>query len=437
MSSGGARILRPDRGQLSWDLVDLEALLASDHRARIVWAFVEGLELSAFYDAIGSRDGEAGRPAADPAVLLALWLYATLEGVGSARELDRLVKRDLAYRWIAGGVAVNHHGLADFRVGHAEALDRLLTQSVTSLVAARIVTLEEIAVDGTKVRAPVSGKSFTAGGRLERIERQARERIEQLKAEVKTDPAASGRRKQAAQARAAQAALDKVAKARETLEKLSKEKARREKTHRKAEAAKGDPKTSLTDPQARMMRFADGAIRPGYNIQVAAVPRHGLVVGVEATDRRNDTGLAGPMVEDMVRRYRRTPNRLLVDDGYAAQEDIAAFAEHPKGAVEVYMPLPSEKPEEQLTPSGLYARTQRLAELPEPLQAWRERMQSPEGQAVFGRRKLIERVNAHFKNRGFGRLTVKGLLKAKAVAIWQALANNLMVGHRLRLQAAA
>src|SRR5216683_3783234 len=125
---GEARVIRADRSQLRWDVIDLEGLLPSDHRARIVWSFVESLDLSELYAAIKSREGEAGRPAADPAVLLALWLFATVEGVGSARELERLAERDVAYRWIAGGVPLNYHGLADFRVGHLAVLDRLLRE---------------------------------------------------------------------------------------------------------------------------------------------------------------------------------------------------------------------------------------------------------------------------------------------------------------------
>src|SRR5882757_2671573 len=153
--SGEARYVEADRSQLSWELVDLEALLAPDHRARLIWSFAQGLDLGAFYEAIGSREGHAGRPPADPRVLLALWLYATMEGVGSARELARLVERDLGYRWLAGGVSVNYHGLSDFRVGWSAELDRLLVESVTALVSAGLVSLDEIAVDGTKVRAPV------------------------------------------------------------------------------------------------------------------------------------------------------------------------------------------------------------------------------------------------------------------------------------------
>lgn len=208
---GGARVLEANRSQLSWDLVDLEALLPAEHRARLVWQFVETLDLTTFYEAIRAREGEAGRPAADPKVLLALWLYATLEGVGAARELDRLVSRDVAYRWLAGGVPVNYHGLSDFRVGWSGELDRLLTESVTALVSEGLVELDEIAVDGTKIRSPAASRSFTRGGRLERIERQAAERVERLKREVASDPAAATRRRQAAQQRAAREAGAKVA----------------------------------------------------------------------------------------------------------------------------------------------------------------------------------------------------------------------------------
>ena len=63
---------------------------------------------------------------------------------------------------------------------------------------------------------------------------------------------------------------------------------------------------------------------------------------------------------------------------------------------------------------------------------WRARMQTEQGQAIFRRRKLIERIHAHYKHRGLGRLNVRGLIKSQAVALWHALANNLMIAHRLR-----
>ena len=319
---GEARVVRPDRRQLRWDMVDLDGLLPADHRARLVWSFVESLDLSPLYDQVLSREGEAGRPAADPAVLLSLWLYATLEGVGSARELERLAQSEAAYRWLAGGVPLNYHGLADFRVDSVEVLDRLLTQSVTALIAEGLISLAAIAVDGTKVRASASKESFRTGEKLLKIEAAVAERLAALKQELSSDPGASNRRRQAAQERAAREVQERAAGARAALERLQAERKSRAKKHVKDEARKKQPRASTTDPEARSMRFPDGAIRPAYNAQIAAAPKEGIIVSIEVTDRRNDAGLAGPRVDDIARRYGRTPDRLLVDTSYATSENI-------------------------------------------------------------------------------------------------------------------
>lgn len=433
--SNGVRVLRPDRSQLSWDLVDLEAWLPSEHRARVVWAFVEGLDLGPLYDLIRSREGEAGRPAADPAVLMALWLYATIEGVGSARALARLVERDLAFRWLAGGVPVNHHGLSDFRVAHAEALDRLLTESVTALIAEGLVSLEEIAVDGTKVRAQASARSFRTEECLARVEAAVARRLAALKEEIDRDPQAVSRRQRAARERAGRETLERAAKARAALAQLQVEKTKRQQTHPQDEARKkAELEASLSDPEARRMRFADGAVRAGYNGQVAAVPESGIVVSIAMTDRRNDQSLAIPMVEAIARRYGRTPDRLLIDTGYASRADIAVLAGREAGAVTVYAPPPSAR--DDVKPRSRANRAYKRSREPEPVKAWRERMASGKGQAIYKRRNLIERVHAQCKNRGLGRIGVRGLLKAHSVALWHALAHNLITAHRLRAGAA-
>jgi transposase len=410
-----ARVVRPDRRQVRWDMVDLEGLLPADHRARVVWSFVESLDLSELYERVKSRDGEAGRPAADPAVMLALWLYATVEGVGSARELERLAESDAAYRWLAGGVPLNYHGLADFRVEQVEVLDRLLTQSVTALIGERLMTLSEIAVDGTKIRASASKGSFKTGEKLLKIEAVVAERLTALKQELTDDPGASSRRRQATRERAAR---DVQARA---------------KTHSKDEAKKKEPRASTSDPEARSMRFPDGAVRPAYNAQIAATPKEGVIVAIEVTDRRNDAGLAGPMVDDIARRYGKAPDRLLIDTSYATSEDIIALAAHAAGAVSVYTPPPGER--DDVKPATLARRIRKREKEPVCLKEWRERMASEAGQAVYALRKRIERINADRKNHGFGFLPVRGLIKANAHALWHAIANNLMAARRLRANA--
>jgi transposase len=430
---GEARVVRPDRRQQRWDMIDLEGLLPADHRARVVWSFVESLDLSELYERVKSREGEAGRPAADPAVLIALWLYATVEGVGSARELERLAQSDAAYRWLAGGVPLNYHGLADFRVDSAEVLDRLLTQSVTALIAEGLISLDEIAVDGTKIRANASKGSFRTSDKLLKVEAAVAERLAALKPDLSSDPGASTRRRQAARERAAREVNERAGKARAALERLEGERKSRAAKHAKDEARKKAPKASTTDSEARFMRFPDGAVRPAYNAQIAAAPIEGVIVSIDVTDRRNDAGLAGPMVDAIARRYGRTPDKLLVDTSYATGEDIVALAGHAAGPVIVYTPPPREG--DDIKPASLVRRRRKREKEPACLKAWRERMASETGKAVYALRQRIERINADRKNHGFGFLAVRGLIKAKAHALWHAIANNLMAAQRLRANA--
>jgi transposase len=430
MTKGEARIVEPQRDQLGWEMVDIDGLLQQGHAARLVWTFVTQMDLSQFYAAIGSREGDAGRPAADPRVLLALWLYAAVEGVGSARELERLVERDVAYRWIAGGVPVNYHGLSDFRTRHGGLLDTLLTDSVTALMAEGLVRFEEVIADGTKVQAAAGKGSFGGASRMARIGRIAAERMAQLKAEVDADPAASSRRRKAAQSRAARELGERAAKATAALAELQKEKDKRRKTHPREEEAKGEPKASLTDPAARYMRFADGSIKPGYNMQIAACG-NGLVLAVMATDRRRDTGLARPMVDDIFSRYGCRPARLLVDSTYAAEDDIVALAED---NVMVFAPVPEERTE--VRPDTLRRRLAKKLRQPQALKDWRERMDTSHGQDIYRRRKRIELVNAYLKNRGLGRLSLRGIAKAKIVGLLQAIAHNIMLANHLRTKTA-
>ena len=423
---GSARCVRPNRHQLEWRVVDLDRLLPADHRARVVWGFVEGMDLSAFYTQVGSRAGGAGRPAADPAVLLALWLYATLEGVGSARRVARLCESDVAYQWLCGGVRVNYHGLSDFRGGHGELLDGLLSEQIAAFLASGMVSMEEVAVDGTKVRASAGSGSYRSDGGLSRYERAARDRIAALKSELARDPGAESRRVRAARARAERELEEKVAAARKQLAALRSEKEARSRKHKKAEGKKRVPKVSTTDVQARRMQFADGGVRAGYNLQLAVSTDSHVIVGVQETDRRNDAGLASSMVAQLEGRYGALPARLLADTRYATHKDVLVL--DGKG-IEVYMPPSAVKPTAKA--ESVRSRERRRAKEPAALKAWRARMASDAGQVVYRRRSRVETVNGIVKRRGLGQLVVRGLAKVRSVVLLHALAHNLWRGHRL------
>jgi transposase len=437
--SEGVRVIGPDRAQLRWDMVDLDSQLPDDHRARLVWAFVEGLDLSEFYDRIKARDAVAGRPATDPRVVLAVWLYATLEGIGSARAIDRLCQQHAAYRWLCGGAPINHDLLAEFRRAHAALLDRLLTQSVTGLIAEKLVTLEELAIDGTKVRAHAGRGSMSKSKRLESIEKAVAQRVAELKSELDTDPAEPERRCKRRALQAAEERARRVKQAQQKLAELVQEKAERAKTHPTEEAKKGEPKVSVSDPEARLMRLPDGAAAPAWNVQVATA--NGFIVEIDPSlprrrpgDRRQDSGLAPGLVEKVAERCGGAPQRLLADTTAMTQDDIVKLAEqHPE--MTVYSPPPPERP--NVSAKTLRTRRRRRRHEPPAVMAWRARMASEEGQETYRRRKLTERAHGIIKNRGMSRLLVHGREKVRAVCLLQALALNLCWANTLRRRIAA
>ena len=410
------RVQRPNRAQLELRSVDLEGLLPADHRARIVWEFVEGLDLGPLYAQIKAVDGHAGRPAIDPAILMALWLYATLEGVGSARALARLGDEHDAYRWLAGGVALNYHTLADFRVAHGEVLDGVLTASVAALVAEGVVELTRVAHDGVKVRASAGGASFRRGERLEQLLAEATAQVEHLRREIHDDPAATARRQAAARQRAAEERRQRVARA---LAQLPEVVARRKKAR-----VKGAARTSTTDPDARVMKMADAGYRPAFNGQLTTATGSQIIVGVDVVNAGTDLGQLLPMVQQLERRYGRPPAEVLADGGYVALKDIRALDQDPGGCV-VYAPPAARRG------AGRPRDWRRRHD--EATAAWRARMATDEAKAIYKERAATaECVNALARNRGLQHFVVRGLRKVKAVLLWFALAHNLMRAVALR-----
>jgi transposase len=415
------RLLRPDRHQMGWQAVDVDGLIPADHRARAVWAYVEELDVGAFEAGIRAVEGRAGHPAIDPRILISLWLYATLEGVGSARALERLCEEHHAYRWLCGGVGVNHHTLSDFRVEHGKALDDLLTQSAGALMAEGLVKLRRVAQDGVRVRASASAPSFRRASALSDCVAQARAQLERLKREIDEDPAATSRRQEAARRRAAEERLARVRRA---------VKAAREAEERQKEAAKRNPardaeeaRASTTDPDARVMRMPDGGFRPAYNAQFATDTASQVIVAVDVTTRGSDAQGMSPMVEQVRRRYGRTPREWLADGGYLDRSDIERVAAMgTKAFVPPAKRRPSSRPD---------CRPRR--EDGPGVAAWRRRMRTARGKAIYRERPgAAECVNAQARNRGLTRFLVRGREKVRSVLLWFALAHNLLRATRLR-----
>ena len=411
------RLERPNRAQLELRATDLDGLLPPDHRARIVWDFVEGLDLTPLYQAIRAVEGGPGRPAIDPAILTALWLYATLEGVGSARAVARLCEAHDAYRWIAGGVAVNYHTLADFRVGQAAWLDGVLTRSVATLMAEGLVTLTRVAQDGLRVRASAGSGSFRRRARLQQYLEAAGQQVAALRAEVDTDPAATSRRQAAARERAAR---ERQARVQRALAREAALAARQQRNHDAARKRKA-PRASSTDPDAQVMKMGDGGFRPAFNTQWAADTRSQIIVGVDVTTVGSDKGQLPVMVEQVRTRYGHGPDEMVADAGFASHATIMALAE---AGCTVYAPVPRRR--------AARAPRRRRAAAPAVV-AWQARMASALGQTIYRQRAATaEWVNAVARNRGFYQVGVRGLDKVRAVLLWFAVAHNLLRAGQLR-----
>jgi transposase len=403
--------------------------VAAEDVVRVVWAYVEGLDLAALYAGIAAREGEPGRPPIDPKILLALWLYATIRGVGAGRAVARLCESDIAFQWLCGGVGVNYHTLLDFRAAQGELLDRLLSESVAALMAEGLVSLDRLALDGLRVRAAAGAGSFRRRPSIEACLKEARRRVRQLRRELDEDPAAGERRRQAAARRAAADRQARIEAARRRLGSLENERRRRQRTHRKDTEKQDAPRASTTDAEARVMKMPDGGYRPAYTGELVSEPRSGVILAVDVDASGSDHGWIKPMLTQLARRFGRKPRELLVDGGFSRAEDLEWAAQPENGAVAVFMAAMKSK-----HATDPYAARDRDGPA---VTAWRARMASEEGKAIYRQRGLAECVNAHLRQRGLVRLTVRGTAKVKTIFLWHALAHNLMRGLSLRRLAAA
>jgi transposase len=412
------RLRTADRQQII-PAMPLESLLDTDHQARLVWDFVVGLDLTPLEQLIRSVEGGPGAPATDPRILTALWLYATLEGVGSARALSWLCVHHNAFRWLVGGVSVNYHTLSDFRVGHVAVLDRVLTHSVAVLREQDLVDLNRVAQDGMRVRASAGAASFRRRPTLEECLVEAQDQVQRLKQELEDDPAAPSRRQAAAQERAA---AERQQRLRQALARMPEMEAKK-----KADD-KEKARASSTDPEATVMKMADGGYRPAYNVQFSTTCADQVIVGVQVLTVGSDMGQVAPMVEQVHERFGEYPQEVLVDGGFAKHEDIEAVEAKGEGCT-VYAPVPAPKDPQQ-------DRYQPRAGDSEVIIRWRARMATNAAQAVYKERAATaECVNAQARNRGLVRLLVRGLQRVKAIALWYAIAHNVVCGARLRAAA--
>jgi transposase len=412
---GQPRLKTAVRGQVEITMSAIDDLIPPDHKVRFVWAFVEKLNLNSILNSIQSVEGSVGRPATDPKILLAIWLYATLEGIVSARVIADYCKEHIAYKWLCGGVAMNHHTISDFATKHSEQFDEWLTESVAILMKEGFVDLQEIAQDGVKVRAYAGKSSFRREKTLREYHEEATCYLNKLRKDFEKNPNQSRSHKEASAKKRAEERERKIAKALEELKKYKEERCKNLKKHRKKPKEEDLQKyrASMSDPEARIMKMPCGGFRPAYNVQFATDTTSQVIVGVSVTNQANDTGLILEMISQIDRRYGKVPSRTLQDGGYTDYGEIERVAEAYKDC-KIYMPIRQTD------------RQHPKAQDSEAVTNWKKRMSTQEGKQIYKKRSpTAECSNAQARNRGLKQFIVKGIHKAQQVALRYAIAHNM------------
>jgi transposase len=311
------KLRRVDRDQGVLRPMRIDELIPEEHPARNIWEFVSRLDLSEFYDAIASVEGEAGRSAFDPHLLISVWIYAYSRGIGSAREISRLCETDRAFEWLTGYQSINAHTLSDFRVAHRKGLDSLFGQVLGILSATGLVKLERVMQDGTKVQANASPKTFRKKDKIRAHLKMAREHVASMG--DPNQPPKVQRKSKARNRSAARERAKRIEQALEEVEKLSRYKD--EKSNKNKE-----PKVSTTDPEARMMRHSHGGILPSYNVQMSVDSEAKMIAAVGVTNAVNDSEQLLPAMKRLKDTCGRKPQQVIADGDYTNYGSVAEMA---------------------------------------------------------------------------------------------------------------
>jgi transposase len=471
------KVERVDRRQLLLRTVDIEQLVPEDDPVRAIWALSDRLKLDLFYKSIESQEGEAGREAIDPRLLICIWVYAYSQGVASAREVSRLLEYHPGFQWLAGMRAINYHTLSDFRIRYKDALDDLFTQMLGILSSEKLVTLERVTQDGTKIRAQASEGSFRREDRLKEHLRLAKEHVARMEDPRKAQEVTP--RLKAARERAAKEKQARLEQALDELEKIRQQPRRR--------TPPEQVRASMTDPEARLMKTRTG-YGLNYNVQISTDAEAGAVVNVEVSQGATDAEALTEAVDQIEARLGQKPKQMLADAEYTVHENVIAMDQKKVDFIGALRPPPEgliaqrkrmfgpaaftyepctdtvrcahgktlrrvsretrdfhhythyqadaadcgSCPYRGLCSPNQPSRTFRRSEPISIIAAFRARMETEEAKAIYKQRsRIAEFTNAWIKEKlGLRQFSVRGRAKAQMETLWAALTLNIQLWIR-------
>lgn len=304
-----------NREQLVMRPIDVEQLIEVEHPARAIWEFMGRVDLSRFSEEVQAFEGERGRSAYDPRLLVSLWVYSYSRGITAGREITRLCEYDPAYQWLTGMKVVNYHSLTDFRVKHEVALRQLFIQILAVLSKAGLVSLERVMNDGTKIKANASKHSFHGRERIKDHLAAARQHVNEL--ERKSEEEMSRQLAQARQ-RAARESKQRLEAALAEFDKIRALKPDREEKKLRV---------SKSEPEARKMKQPDGGYAPSYNVQISTDQAQGIIVGVGLSQSPADCNELTAAIAQVKENTGKLPAQVVADGGYTTGKNIKELRE--------------------------------------------------------------------------------------------------------------
>lgn len=305
-----AQPIAPDYGQQFLFPPALEDWVPADAPVRFLREFVDQLDLAGLGFAM-PISGE-GRPSYAPSLLLKIWLYGYFHHIRSTRKLEAACRQHVSLLWLSGLIAPDHNTLWRFWQANKKALHRVFKQSVSLALNTGAVGLVLQAIDGTKIEAAASRHSGWTKEHMEKVKAALDAVLEQTELKIVQENT------QAAQpAPELPAGLAERKALREQIQKGLAQLASDERAHHHP-----------IEPEARRMKLGNGTNRFGYNAQIVADEKEGIIVACEATRQETDNGQLVPMLkqaqENLGTAAVAANPVTLADGGYGAGADLLA-----------------------------------------------------------------------------------------------------------------
>lgn len=325
--------------------VDMNEWLPKRHLAHFVNDVVSALSLKAILD---SYQELRGYPPYDPRMMVRVWVYAMMNGIHSSRKIEAALHNDVGFRFLSGNQQPDHWTISEFRRRHHKALGGLFEQTVVLADTARLIKLQQVAIDGTKIKANASKHRAMSYGRMKTEEKRIKAEIAEFLHKAEETDAREDEElvddlgwETPEELRTAEQKLAVIQAYKAAMEKQAKEglegdqQKRREKAEHEGKTyePRKDPESAVprdkdqknfTDPDSRIMLSSDKAFIQGYNAQATVDTENHIIVAADLSNQANDSVHLQEQVQQVERNLGRRPKEVSADAGYytAANEEF-------------------------------------------------------------------------------------------------------------------